>query len=636
MSDYLPYLVIGVATGAVYAIASMGLVVTYTTSGVFNFAHGAVGMFSAYIFYTLRTDVGVPTILAAAVVVVLVAPAVGVVLDRVLLARFSGSSPAANIVLSLGLLVALQGGISAVYGAQTRQFDPLFPTTTALRIAGVNVGVDQFWVLGIAIVGGIALYLFFSRTQLGLATQAVVGDRDLTLLVGVDARAVTTFSWMLGCSFAAVAGILFSPVVGLDSLVLTLLVVQAFGAAVVGRLRSLPLTNVGAYGIAIAAALVTKVVATHPTLRGLPTALPFIVLFLVLVASPRGAFRNLDDQRVPGFRFGTRPPFELVAAFSAIALLLPVVLGDGAVLTATATAAFAMVFASLGLLVGLSRQVSLCHAAFVALGATTLSHLLEAGLPYGPALVLAGLTVVPIGAFIAIPAIRLSGLFLALATFGFGVLTEALLFGTSLVFGDTGTVSVARPSLFRGDTAFYYFVVAVVVAGVLGLEVVKVTRLGRILRGIADSPVAVQAIRINPTAAKVMVFCLSAFVAAIAGGLLGSLIGNVTLMSFSSFQSLTWLAVLVTAGAATMTGSVLAAVLLVATPAFITSAAFADWQAVAFGIGAILYAQRPNGIAGQLQYSGPALPELAERSRARLARTRHAERLAALRAGTGL
>lgn len=630
MSEYLPYLVIGVATGAIYAIAAMGLVVTYTTSGVFNFAHGAVGMLAAYIFYTLREHVGIPTVVAAAMVVLAVAPAVGIFLDRVLLRRFSGGTPAANIVLSLGLLVALQGGVSAIYGAQTRPFEPLFPTSTALTIAGVNVGADQLWILFIAVASAFGLYLFFARTQLGLATQAVVGDRELTALVGVDPRAVTTFSWMLGSAFAALAGILLSPVVGLDSLVLTLLVVQAFGAAVVGRLRSLPLTNLGAYGIAITAALLTKIVATHPTWRGLPTALPFIVLFVVLVASPKGAFGRLDEIRGAGYRFSPRVPVSTIAILAAGGGLLPLVLDDQAIVTATATVGFVLVFASLGLLVGVSRLVSLSHAAFVVLGATTLSRLLDTGVPYGLALVGAGLIVVPVGAFIALPAIRLSGLFLALATFGFGVLAEALLFGTALVFGGSGTVFVARPSLFSGDRAFYYLVLAVVVTGTALIEFLKVSRLGRILRGVADSPLAVQAIRINPTAAHVMVFCISAFMAAIAGGLLGSQIGNVTLTSFNSFQSLTWLAVLVTAGAATLTGNTLAAVLLVATPAFITNPEFADWQAVAFGVGAIIYAQRQNGIVGQLRLQDWASPELRERSRQRLAHSRHAERMTSL------
>src|SRR5207302_1964022 len=108
MREYLPFLVIGLASGSIYAIAAMGLVVTYKTSGVFNFAHGAVGMIATFIFYSLRVDAGVPTWLAAALAILVVAPLIGVVIDRVLLRRLRGASASSYVVVSLGLLVGLQ------------------------------------------------------------------------------------------------------------------------------------------------------------------------------------------------------------------------------------------------------------------------------------------------------------------------------------------------------------------------------------------------------------------------------------------------------------------------------------------------------------------------------------------------
>jgi branched-subunit amino acid ABC-type transport system permease component len=628
MKSFLPFLIIGVSTGAVYALAAMGLVVTYTTSGIFNFAHGAVGMFAAYIFYTLRVDVGVPTWLAAAVAILLVAPAIGVLIDRVLLQRFVGGSASSSIVVSLGLLVALQGTAVAIYGGETRSVAPLFPTST-FEVGGVRVGYDQVIVVAIALAAALGLSLFFRRTQLGLKTQAVVGDRALTGLVGVDARAVTTFSWMLGSAFAALSGVLFAPFVGLDSILLTLLVVQAFGAAVIGGLRNLTLANAGAYGVGIAAALSTKWVATVPSLRGLPSSIPFLVLFLVLVASPKGRFTEVGDSAGSAARrsVGTnRFPWRALAVLTAVALVVPALLSPAKLLTASATVVFVLMFASLGLLVGLSRQVSLCHAVFAVFGATTLSHLQSAGVPYVLALVLAGLAVVPVGALIAIPAIRLSGLFLALATFGFGVLAESLLFNSAAVFGSDGVAFVARPSPFQSDRAFYYFAVAVVIVGLMVIEAVRVTRLGRILRAMADSPVALQSIRVNPIASRVMVFCLSAFLAAVSGGLLGSLIRSMNLASFGFFQSLIWLTVLVAAGPSSLGGAVLAAVLLVTGPAVFTSPAFTEWQPVAFGLGAMVLAQAPNGLVGYLKQ--PPLADFAARSRWRLAASRHRARLA--------
>ena len=628
MSEYLPFVVVGLVSGAVYALASMGLVLTYTTSGVFNFAHGAVGMFATYVFYSLRVNAGVPTVVAVAVAVLVVGPLMGLVIDHLLLRRLAGAPTATYIVTSLGLLVALQSLAQVIWGASTRQVAPIFPTST-YRLPGVNVGIDQTIVIGIALLAGLVLALFFRSTHLGLQTRAVVGDPNLTELVGTNSSLVTSFSWMLGCAFAALSGILFAPFIQLDSLLLTLLVVQAFGAAVIGRLRSFTLTNLGAYGVGIAAALATKLVANTPGLAGLPTAIPTLVLFLVLVVSPKGRFVEVTT---PAAVSGSgRPnrhrrfPWQQLVLVAAVAALLPRALNGSQLLTATTTLAFVLIFSSLSLTVGLSRQVALCHTVFAVFGATTLAHLLDAGVPFGVALLLAGLAMVPVGAFLAIPAIRLSGLFLALATFGFAVLAQSLLFPASFTFGRAGSVFLRRPSLFTTDTAFFYFTLLVVIAGVATIEVIRVSRLGRLLRSLADSPTAVQSLGINPMASRVLVFCISAFFAAIAGGLLGSLVQSVNQTSFDSFLSLVWLTVLVTGGMATFSGSVLAAVLFVAVPAVFTSPTVAEWQPVAFGVLAIMLAQTPNGLAGLL-FRRPDLVALARRAERRGDRRRTAER----------
>src|SRR5256885_10697567 len=106
MRAYLPFIVAGLASGSVYAIAAMGLVVTYKTSGVFNFAHGAVGMAATFVFYSLRAHGGLPTWLAAGVPVLLVRPAIGIVIDRLLPPRPGGAPSSTHVVLSLRPLIA--------------------------------------------------------------------------------------------------------------------------------------------------------------------------------------------------------------------------------------------------------------------------------------------------------------------------------------------------------------------------------------------------------------------------------------------------------------------------------------------------------------------------------------------------
>ena len=603
MNEWAVLVVAGLAAGSIYALAAMGLVVTYTTSGVFNFAHGAIGIFVAFVFDDLRRGAGMPAAIALVLCVVVVAPALGALIDALFLRRLAGSASSTYVVVSLGLLVGLQGLTSRVFGSASRTMKPFLPTST-YSLAGVRVGWNQTIVVAVTAAAGIALYVFFTRTHLGLRTRAVVDDGTLTELVGVDAARVRTIAWMIGASFASLSAILLAPFIGLDVAILTLLVVRAFGAAVVGRLTSLPLTYAGGLAIGVAESLSSKLSASHPALLGLPPGVPFLVLFAVLVTSRKDRFVEVAKDLKSAARVPAAQPFNVRVAAVAVGGLLvaPFFLNSSRVLTATATVIFLLLFASLRLLVGLSRQVSLCHAVFVALGATTLAKLLDAGVPYLPALLLAGLVLVPIGAVVAIPAIRLSGLFLALATFGFGVLVQSLVYTTGLAFGADGVVAISRPSFagisLSGDRGFYFFAVVIVVCGLALAEGATRSRLGRVLRAAADSPVAVQSLGVRVSTARVCAFCLSAFLAGVAGGLLGTLFSSVSASQYGYFDSLLWLAVLVAAGAASVAGSAVAAFLLVALPTIISGGAVTDFQPIAFGVLAVLLAQSPDGLVG--------------------------------------
>jgi branched-subunit amino acid ABC-type transport system permease component len=346
LSESWPFVVIGLTAGSVYALAAMGLVVTYTTSGVFNFAHGATGMFATFVFYEWRDSL--PTWLAFTLVVFVLAPLFGAFVDSVLLRRLAGAPASVYVVASLGLLVALQATALAVFDVRLRQAEPILPQGR-FRLGGVNVGVDQAFVVAIAAVAAIGLAVFFRRSHLGLQTRAVIADGELTELVGADSRRITTFSWMLGSAFAALSGILLAPTIGLDAVILTLLVVQAFGAASVGRLTSLPLTYAGALGIGVLAALSTKFVTEYRGLSGVPSSLPFIVLFLVLVLSPKGTFREVVDATAArsGRRLerASRPISpRLAAAGLAVAVAVPWFLTGSQMVTATATVAYVLIF----------------------------------------------------------------------------------------------------------------------------------------------------------------------------------------------------------------------------------------------------------------------------------------------------
>jgi ABC-type branched-subunit amino acid transport system permease subunit len=227
----------------------------------------------------------------------------------------------------------------------------------------------------------------------------------------------------------------------------------------------------------------------------------------------------------------------------------------------------------------------------MALGASTFGHLAGGGhgMPWFLALVLAGAAVVPVGALVAIPAIRLSGVYLALATFGFGLLMERVLFGNKIMFGANGLVQAPRPAFARDDKPFYYLVLGLgVVAAILVMAVVK-TRLGRLLRALGDAPVALGVAGVGTSTTRVIAFCLSAFLAGIAGALSIAFTGQASGRGFGAVNSLMWLTVLAICGTRVLPSAVAGVVLLSVAPSYLPDR-LVEYQPLMFGGAALLAA----------------------------------------------
>ncbi len=282
MNALLPFVILGITAGSVYGLTGTGLVLTYKTSGIFNFAQGAVATTGAYTFYILHDDVlHLPAVPTALICVFVLGPVLGLGMEA-MARRLADASATMKVVATIGLVLVVQGFFSATFGTLARTFPAWLPQHT-VKVGGVFVGEDQMIITGIALAATMALFLFFRRTRLGLAMRGVVDNPELLDLGGTSPAAVRRWAWIIGSSFAVLAGILLAPTLNLDATVLTLLVVQAFGAAAIGRFSSLPLTYIGGLVIGIAASVATKYVVTssaalaglpgqHPVHRALPGA----------------------------------------------------------------------------------------------------------------------------------------------------------------------------------------------------------------------------------------------------------------------------------------------------------------------------------------------------------------------------
>lgn len=596
MTDLAPFVVAGLVAGSIYGLTATGLVLTYRTSGIFNFAHGALAAGGAYLFYQVRAEWGLPWPLAMLVAVGVGGPVAGVGLE-LLASRLARTSTAAKIVATVGLLTAIQGTITAIYGATPRNFAAFLPTDV-YSVGSVNVGADQTVVVAVAVALTVALTQFLKLSRTGTAMRGVVDNADLLDLAGMSPQRVRRMAWMIGTSLASLSGVLLAPTVGLDPLTLTLLVVQAFGAAAIGRFTSLPLTFAGGLAVGVGASLSSKYVNDLPALSGLPPSLPFLVLFAVLLLTRRGRLVELGTIAIARVDVRTRRPAwqrgAVAAAVVVLALAVPAIADSRLPVFTTATI-YVLVFASLRLLVVTSGQVSLCHVTFAAVGATTFAHLTTGvGLPWVVALPLAGLLTMPVGAVVAIPAIRLSGLYLALATFGFGVLVERLVYPLGVMFGGDGRAVVTRPSWgfldATSDRGYYYLSAAVVALGVAVVYLIGRARLGRLLRAMAGSSLALVTLGAGVNVTRVLVFSLSAALAGVAGALYAGFSGSTSGVSFTAFSSLLLVVILAVAGTGEVRAPLVAAAAMHVVPSYLRSESMTELLPVLFGFSAVVVA----------------------------------------------
>jgi ABC-type branched-subunit amino acid transport system ATPase component/branched-subunit amino acid ABC-type transport system permease component len=553
VADLLPFIVIGLTVGSVYGLAATGLVLTYKTSGIFNFAYGALASVSVFIFYELHDVHGWPWPLVGALCVFVLGPVMGILLE-LLTRQLAMADRTLQIAAMVGLILLVVSFTTVLFSQVSGNFPSFLPTKT-VRIASVNVEWGQIITAIVALATTCGLYGFLRFTRRGIELRAVVDDPELLSVQGSDATQVRRLAWMIGSSFAALCGLLIAPNLSLSALVLTLLVVQAFGAAAIGYFSNLPLTYVGGLLLGVAGALATKYVVNVPWLIGLPASLPFIVLFVVLLVTPKNKLvtrSHVIPRSIPrSWHAPVRNRLTSGAAFVVFLCFIPVLVGTS-LDNYTTTLVLVILILSLGLLVRTSRQVSLCQYAFAAIGASSMAHFTSAGIPWLASLVLAALVVIPVGALLAIPAIRLSGVFLALATLGFGIFLEQMAYTQGWMFGPNsnglptpGPRFNVGPIHVGSDESMYYVVLIFVVIIAVGVAVLSETRLGKLLRAMGDSPLALDTYGLNVSVIRVVVFCISAFIAAIAGALSASVSTFAIGDNFPSFSSITLVVIVI-------------------------------------------------------------------------------------------
>ena len=579
MTQFLSYAIPGLPYGCVFALMAVGLVLTYQTSGVFNLAYGAQAYASALIFYVC-VNAGWPNWAAFLAAVVVVAPLLGLAMDRFLY-RFIRSAPVlVKLVSALGMLIVIPSALQLIFGNQARLAPPslwLAPGSVYFHLAGDAINGTELSTVIVTLAVVLLLSLMSHFTQIGLRMRAMAESPRMVQLAGINSERVGVAIWVLSSFLAGLAGVLLAPLFAeLQALNFTELLVAAIAAAALGSLTSLPLAFWGGIGLGVIQELLGGYLPSGTVLSsGLRPALPFVVLIVLLLALPGLRERWFHDDPLAG----CDPPPPPMAATIGGHGLEELLRGGGSLVlavffvscltwvpsnwtfTLTQGIAYSIIFLSIVLLTGMSGQISLCQATFAGIGAFTCAQLAtHFGLSVFMGIVAGGAVAAAVGVVVAMPALRLGGLALALATLAFGLLADNVGFQYSWSGnGETG-VNIPRPQLgslnFTSGKAF--FVLAFILLIVCSAVVLAIRQgtTGRELAAMRGSELAAASIGTNLAKLKITVFAVAAALAGVGGAMYGSLQGTVSPDDFNSFLSLVFMVVVVTTGVYTVQGAI--------------------------------------------------------------------------------
>ncbi len=617
VDKFLSITVGGFASGAIYAVAASGLVLTYSTTGTFNFAHGAIGMVAAFLYWQLHDAWGWSTPVALLAVLLVAGPLFGAALERVIMRRLEGTSETTRLVVTISLMLGLLGAAVAIWGPGENRPLRQFFQGQVVEIGGVRIPWHQLIALAVAALVAIGLRLLLYRTRQGVTMRAAVDDRALASLNGARPERSAMLAWAIGCSLAALSGILVSPTLTLSAVPLTLLIVNAYGAAVFGRLRSLPMTFLGAMVIGLATAYGIGYrsdlpVGLQPYVRGLVDAIPAIILFVVVLALPASRLRRVERTREIAHRPEWGGTVALAVGVVVVTAMAAPLLSEADLVSAGRVWGLAIVALSMVPLIGLSGQLSLSQLTFAGFGAVAYVHL---GWTHPLGLLWAATIGALAAVLVALPVVRLQGIYVALATAAFTVLCDRWVFGlpelsigthTFEVFPH-GTLPVQRPSFLGIDltssTAYLVYASSVFAALLLVVVAIRRSTFGARLVATKEGPAAVATAGIDVVGTKLAVFAISGAIAGVGGAVL-SAAAPANLSTFDLVAGLPLLLVVVIGGVSSVGAAVGAGLFLGSPlPTRVLSGVvdLGRWQNALIGFAGIGVGENPNGVAAAVR-----------------------------------
>jgi ABC-type branched-subunit amino acid transport system ATPase component/ABC-type branched-subunit amino acid transport system permease subunit len=435
------------------------------------------------------------------------------------------ASPLARLIATLGILAILQGAATIRYGGNLIEVPSSLPQQV-MHWGGIAFSEDRLYLFGIAAALTVSLWAVTRFTTLGLVSSAVAENQRAAAALGWSPDVVATATWSLGAVLAAVAGILVVPLSGLQVSNLTLVVVAAMAAALVGGFSSFPVTLAGGMAIGI----VQSEMARYVQQPGVSDAFPFLAIMVVLIVRGKTLpVRSHMLERLPGLGTGIVKARVIVPLSLLLAVLMLTVFPQNLTIAINVQLTVAVILLSVVLVTGYTGQLSLAQFALAGIGAYVAGRLVASqGWPLEAALPAGVLGAAAVGILFGIPALRTRGVNLAVVTLGLALTVQEVLFDNSNYTGGTAgtTVGPARffgvnldPILYPARYAVFCLVWFVLAA--VAVANVRRGRVGRRLVSVRGNERAAASLGVSVTGAKLYSFGLGAAIAGLGGVLLG-------------------------------------------------------------------------------------------------------------------
>jgi branched-chain amino acid transport system permease protein len=642
MHDYILFAIIGLTAGSIYASLAMGLVTTYRGTGVINFAQAAIAAWGAYVYAELSST-GVLVLPVghlqlggawspgpAFVAGVASAALLGLILQVIIFRPLHSAPPLAKVVATVGLMLALDALIVLRFGTEPIAVAPLLPSGS-VTVAGLSFSESVIWLAALTVLAMAGLWSHARYTRTGIATRAAMENERAASLSGYSPDRLAAVTWLLASAVSASIVILATPSTGLSANEIVLFVVPALACALLGRLTSIPVACAAGLGLGAIESILTLLSGKSwwPSWAtvGVTDAVPFVIVIVALfVLGRRIPTRGgLDVQLLPPVARPQVRPMRVGLLIGAGVLALVLTSGSYrfGVITSMIVAIIAL---SLVVLTGLVGQISLAQAAVAGTAGFALSKI-GTGLPFPISTLTAALLAAALGVIIGIPALRIRGAQLAAVTLAAAVAIEQFIFNNPSFSPISGN-PIPDPHIFGLDLAVRrgtelarlpFGLMALFALALAALAVANLMRSasGRAMLAVRSNERAAAAAGIDVATTKLLAFGFSAFLAGLAGSLIGYSRGQLSAESFTVFVGLAFLAFAYLGGVTSIGGALVAGTLAPLGIGYVVLdqvVSLGQYYTLVAGLALVLVAVlNPAGIAGQARANSAAVKALLAR-----------------------